>query len=101
MSFSATQSMKLSFQSLHIEVSGFWPSWSTHPDFVTPKTSQPYSLPSERTAASQRSEEHTSELQSRFDLVCRLLLEKKKTHSKREGPSDRIAPVGSSDRFIW
>src|SRR5437868_7969513 len=26
-----------------------------------------------------RSEEHTSELQSRFDLVCRLLLEKKKT----------------------
>src|SRR5699024_11809596 len=33
------------------------------------------------TAASwlPRSEEHTSELQSRFDLVCRLLLEKKKT----------------------
>src|SRR5207249_11704820 len=27
--------------------------------------------------APQRSEEHTSELQSRFDLVCRLLLEKK------------------------
>src|SRR5699024_12650787 len=27
--------------------------------------------------ASARSEEHTSELQSRFDLVCRLLLEKK------------------------
>src|SRR5271167_5127024 len=28
--------------------------------------------------AAARSEEHTSELQSRFDLVCRLLLEKKK-----------------------
>src|SRR5437868_8912925 len=28
--------------------------------------------------AQARSEEHTSELQSRFDLVCRLLLEKKK-----------------------
>src|SRR5437868_9959521 len=28
--------------------------------------------------ADPRSEEHTSELQSRFDLVCRLLLEKKK-----------------------
>src|SRR5207249_12301433 len=28
--------------------------------------------------AFERSEEHTSELQSRFDLVCRLLLEKKK-----------------------
>src|SRR5437868_12348062 len=26
----------------------------------------------------RRSEEHTSELQSRFDIVCRLLLEKKK-----------------------
>src|SRR5437868_12627130 len=32
--------------------------------------------PAARLAA--RSEEHTSELQSRFDLVCRLLLEKKK-----------------------
>src|SRR5438874_13289983 len=29
-------------------------------------------------AAATRSEEHTSELQSRRDLVCRLLLEKKK-----------------------
>src|SRR5207249_6800169 len=29
-------------------------------------------------ALARRSEEHTSELQSRFDLVCRLLLEKKK-----------------------
>src|SRR5699024_11601059 len=28
-----------------------------------------------------RSEEHTSELQSRFELVCRLLLEKKKTEA--------------------
>src|SRR5207249_12031495 len=31
-----------------------------------------------RRSAQDRSEEHTSELQSRFDLVCRLLLEKKK-----------------------
>src|SRR5207249_7509670 len=31
-----------------------------------------------RFQSSGRSEEHTSELQSRFDLVCRLLLEKKK-----------------------
>src|SRR5699024_12689238 len=30
----------------------------------------------------ERSEEHTSELQSRFDLVCRLLLEKKKKTKK-------------------
>src|SRR5699024_12224444 len=32
----------------------------------------------------ERSEEHTSELQSRFELVCRLLLEKKK--SDTQGP---------------
>src|SRR5699024_12450988 len=33
--------------------------------------------PSARAHSKARSEEHTSELQSRFDLVCRLLLEKK------------------------
>src|SRR5690554_6990770 len=34
-------------------------------------------------ALMQRSEEHTSELQSRPHLVCRLLLEKKKLYEKR------------------
>src|SRR6266496_6284911 len=40
-------------------------------------------------AARPRSEEHTSELQSRRDLVCRLLLEKKKkkTISKTTAPT--------------
>src|SRR5699024_11422815 len=33
-------------------------------------------------STTSRSEEHTSELQSRFDLVCRLLLEKKKKNKK-------------------
>src|SRR2546429_806173 len=33
-------------------------------------------------ATSERSEEHTSELQSRLHLVCRLLLEKKNTSSR-------------------
>src|SRR5205809_3517261 len=33
-----------------------------------------------------RSEEHTSELQSRSELVCRLLLEKKKTIKKHTTP---------------
>src|SRR5690349_23834424 len=37
-----------------------------------------------RPAASARSEEHTSELQSRRDLVCRLLLEKKKKKKKKK-----------------
>src|SRR5438309_5614619 len=50
----------------------------------------------EEGAADDRSEEHTSELQSQFHLVCRLLLEKKKTSSRpasatarRGGPRGR------------
>src|SRR6266568_9110546 len=35
-----------------------------------------------RARSRPRSEEHTSELQSQFHLVCRLLLEKKKSHPK-------------------
>src|SRR5256884_2714637 len=43
-----------------------------------------------RIAIGKRSEEHTSELQSRLHLVCRLLLEKKKQH-----PSySRLSPSG-------
>src|SRR5207248_7574067 len=34
-------------------------------------------------ANDERSEEHTSELQSPYDLVCRLLLEKKKKKTQR------------------
>src|SRR2546429_948264 len=37
-----------------------------------------------------RSEEHTSELQSRLHLVCRLLLEKKKTHQRPPPPSQLL-----------
>src|SRR2546422_6567055 len=42
-----------------------------------------------------RSEEHTSELQSRLHLVCRLLLEKKNTRAKLSISSS----CGSSSRF--
>src|SRR5699024_12792448 len=41
----------------------------------------------EGSAGGHRSEEHTSELQSRFDLVCRLLLEKKKEKTMRDKTS--------------
>src|SRR5690606_40126833 len=47
----------------------------------------------------QRSEEHTSELQSRENLVCRLLLEKKKTtrHAhEKPGRADAL-PVAKCD----
>src|SRR5699024_11941166 len=41
-----------------------------------------------------RSEEHTSELQSRFDLVCRLLLEKKKQNKLDSDPIRHRNGVG-------
>src|SRR5436309_8024861 len=41
-------------------------------------------------AHDRRSEEHTSELQSRENLVCRLLLEKKKVHRR---PNTEIAEL--------
>src|SRR2546421_8274647 len=37
-----------------------------------------------------RSEEHTSELQSRSDLVCRLLLEKKKKYAHHDQPLAKL-----------
>src|SRR5690349_23763135 len=42
-----------------------------------------------RPAGVARSEEHTSELQSRRDLVCRLLLEKKKKNKHQKHKQDR------------
>src|SRR5699024_11491624 len=49
-------------------------------------------------AASVRSEEHTSELQSRFDLVCRLLLEKKKKEIDTPTSTARPASTSRSSR---
>src|SRR3712207_8700800 len=43
-----------------------------------------------------RSEEHTSELQSRQYLVCRLLLEKKKTNTPPAEFQEEICPTQSS-----
>src|SRR5205807_7303949 len=47
---------------------------------------------------SRRSEEHTSELQSPCNLVCRLLLEKKKTPLARSRMSDRSEGRSRSGR---
>src|SRR5476649_2554624 len=60
-----------------------------------------------RVLSGERSEEHTSELQSHSDLVCRLLLEKKKVPRAVESVSKcgvlvgdlrRICPAGSEER---
>src|SRR5690242_21335050 len=44
-----------------------------------------------------RSEEHTSELQSHVNLVCRLLLEKKKTLNETYGAADRFLTASCRD----
>src|SRR2546427_5757705 len=47
-----------------------------------------------------RSEEHTSELQSQSNLVCRLLLEKKKKQNKDITPTIRATRLGPSDVLV-
>src|SRR5436190_17809598 len=58
--------------------------WSVRPNRSAAWAATRQTRECRSTAASsrtlQRSEEHTSELQSHSDLVCRLLLEKKKIH---------------------
>src|SRR5690606_40563374 len=51
----------------------------------------------------RRSEEHTSELQSRENLVCRLLLEKKKTYPKdqsQENIPNRLKLIITKNKLI-
>src|SRR5437868_8072225 len=50
-----------------------------------------------------RSEEHTSELQSRFDLVCRLLLEKKKASDEQVSAfcSNELSVATSSNHLEY
>src|SRR5256885_5273992 len=53
-----------------------------------PPTMVPSASPSWSTHQPSRSEEHTSELQSPCNLVCRLLLEKKKTAQQQRRASE-------------
>src|SRR5437667_7401934 len=48
-----------------------------------------------------RSEEHTSELQSHHDLVCRLLLEKKKKHPSAFTNITRNNPMLVNTLWTW
>src|SRR3982750_5038477 len=54
---------------------------------------------STRLISPERSEEHTSELQSRSDLVCRLLLEKKTPHSHYHHRAPE--PAAGATRCAW
>src|SRR2546421_3890977 len=65
-----------------------------------PPTSTPITTDIARCHHRARSEEHTSELQSRSDLVCRLLLEKKKKdYSKRNDRGDVTNTRSHSDDY--
>src|SRR5690606_40663246 len=55
---------------------------SRHPERAAPRHQRQRRAADLRPDAAGRSEEHTSELQSRENLVCRLLLEKKKKKKK-------------------
>src|SRR2546430_12416288 len=48
----------------------------------------------------ERSEEHTSELQSQSNLVCRLLLEKKKNHGDTKYRPARLPQATPSTRIL-
>src|SRR5689334_23399873 len=63
-----------------------------------PRWRFPSSIGARATGRRSRSEEHTSELQSQFHLVCRLLLEKKKS-SVTFGWADVSTPVPTSYRM--
>src|SRR5438034_8809362 len=63
-------------------------SQAEEPVAEPPTEPEPAAEPAQEEApARSRSEEHTSELQSHSDLVCRLLLEKKKKQNKRKAKS--------------
>src|SRR2546421_5011161 len=73
-----------------LEVPGFEDSDPSNPHPLTETLANDLS---KANAARLRSEEHTSELQSRSDLVCRLLLEKKKkkVNVQIAGNQDNVA----------
>src|SRR5436853_3893945 len=85
--FNATATTELYTLSLHdaLPISRRWPTaWRT-PSLPTTPFSRTAKHSRARLSPSSRSEEHTSELQSLRHLVCRLLLEKKKSMGSGRG----------------
>src|SRR5438034_5806577 len=83
--FNDTATTEIYTLSLHDALS-IWPRW---PAFFFSLFATSFEPPTDAI----RSEEHTSELQSHSDLVCRLLLEKKKTNTKQDCSSQHRRPV--------
>src|SRR5688572_23785964 len=81
--FNDTATTEIYTLSLHdaLPICSFWPATTRLPRRCRPpKPRGSTRLP----RLSRRSEEHTSELQSQSNLVCRLLLEKKKKKQKKQ-----------------
>src|SRR2546430_13345505 len=78
---------------MQVGLAELWKSWGVHPSAVLGHS-----------VSEIRSEEHTSELQSQSNLVCRLLLEKKKKKTNIEkidiiAKSTHITHGDNSDVF--
>src|SRR2546427_7942477 len=58
-------------------------------------------LPRRPARHGDRSEEHTSELQSQSNLVCRLLLEKKKKKTNHKTKINSRATTSQVPRYLW
>src|SRR5260370_30183644 len=71
-----------------------------HPQTVPARRGRP-DAPQGGGASGRRSEEHTSELQSHLNLVCRLLLEKKKTGKPRTDPPAVSVLIGPAPTFSY
>src|SRR5699024_11601395 len=67
----------VSANAIDLTIEGFNNTMAPKDDGSTAAPAVPEGLHAVEEGIQDRSEEHTSELQSRFDLVCRLLLEKK------------------------
>src|SRR2546430_4764583 len=95
-----------------VQINGFW--FLTAQDCL--KISLAYLLQQQQVPSSfhrteMRSEEHTSELQSQSNLVCRLLLEKKKAnfvlatrawnHAGRTIDAKRVSPGWYQNGLVW
>src|SRR5438105_14866093 len=80
--FNDTATTEIYTLSLHDALPICWGVTAAEAHYAAARHRRPR-LSSRAWSGRDRSEEHTSELQSRVDLVCRLLLEKKKKKEKK------------------
>src|SRR2546429_4035000 len=92
--FNDTATTEIYTLSLHdaLPISQLWPRSRNAPQTIATNSVS-------STKKSNRSEEHTSELQSRLHLVCRLLLEKKKKNTILKSTTQHTPSSRHTQRF--